>query len=80
MIIGIFKGASLRAGATGQSAKRRLLVVLRDDRRSYDCRLLFPGNRADRIAAGESEDPAKNIPRAVRQVSGESCCSMCSRS
>ena len=29
MIIGIFKGAQPAAGATGQSAKRRLLVVLR---------------------------------------------------
>ncbi len=41
---------------------------LGDDRRGDDCRLLLQGTELIGIAAGESEDPEKNIPRAVRQV------------
>lgn len=69
MIIGIFKGGA--ACGLEQLDNRRSAVCwwfCGDDRRSYDCRLLFQGTELIGIAAGESEDPAKNIPRAVRQV------------
>ena len=41
---------------------------LGDDWRGDDCWLLLPGTELIGIAAGESENPEKNIPRAVRQV------------
>lgn len=40
----------------------------------------FQGTELIGIAAGESENPEKNIPRAVRQSSGVSCCFTSSRS
>lgn len=39
-----------------------------NDWRRDDRGLLFPGTELIGIAAGESENPEKNIPRAVRQV------------
>ena len=47
---------------------RRFPGLLGDDWRGDDCRLLLPGTELIGIAAGESENPEKNIPRAVRQV------------
>ncbi len=40
----------------------------------------FQGTELIGIAAGESENPEKNIPRAVRRSSGVSCCFTSSRS
>ncbi len=70
MIVGIFKGAQPAGwsnwGTIGGCAVCRRF--LGDDWRGDDCRLLFQGTELIGIAAGESENPEKNIPRAVRQV------------
>lgn len=68
MIVGIFKGAASRLeqlGDRGCAVRRRFLG---DDWRGDDCRLLVRGTELIGIAAGESENPEKNIPRAVRRV------------
>jgi lysine-specific permease len=48
MIVGIFKGRSLRAGATGDRGCAVCRRLLGDDWRGDDCRLLLPGHRAYR--------------------------------
>ena len=81
MIIGIFKGAQPAGWSNWTIGEAPFCWwFCGDDRRSYDCRLLFPGNRLIGIAAGESEDPAKTFHARYVRCSGESCCSMCSRS
>ncbi|STW49539.1 Lysine-specific permease [Klebsiella pneumoniae] len=69
MIVGISKGRSQPAGATGGSRMRRspaafsaMIGV------AMIVGFSFQGTELIGIAAGESENPEKNIPRAVRQV------------
>ncbi len=37
----------------------------------------FQGTELVAVAAGESENPRRNVPRAINTCSGASCCSTC---
>ena len=68
MIVGILKGGEHAGWQNWTIGDAPFAGGFGDDRRGRDRRLSFRGTELIGIAAGESENPGKNIPRAVRQV------------